>query len=183
MQIVGLGGKAGSGKSTAAAYLRDLGYEEIAFADPLKVGAETLFGFNPEQTYGALKEQIDPRLGKSPREVLQRLGDACREIWPDIFVSAIRRKLFGLERLVVVSDVRRLNEARSLKLLGAVLICIERPGAGAVNGVSGHISESELDYWPGWDVRIKNEDSLDDLYHKIGYVLQRNHLPPFDGLS
>lgn len=69
--IIGLGGAAGSGKDSAAHYLVERhGFEQVAFAEPLKAGCEALFAFNPEQLHGALKEVIDRRLGKAPREVM-----------------------------------------------------------------------------------------------------------------
>jgi len=169
--IIGLGGKAGSGKSTAAAYLAGKGFEELAFADPLKEGAGILFGFNPEQTHGAFKDRLDHRIGRTPREVLQSLGDFTRVIWPEAFISAVRRQLHRAMGSVVISDVRFLNEARALELLGAILIRIERQGAGAVGGIESHASEIELDAWPGWSARIDNNGTKSDLYRQIDEVL------------
>lgn len=170
--IIGLGGKAGSGKSTAAAYLAGKGFKEITFADPLKEGAGILFGFNPEQTHGAFKDRLDHRIGKTPREVLQSLGDFTRVIWPEAFITAVRRQLHRAMGPVVISDVRFLNEARALKLLGAVLIRLERQGPGVPVGCDGHASETELDDWPDWDARIANNGDLTALYQHIDRVLR-----------
>lgn len=172
MIIIGLGGKAGSGKSTVAEFLGHFGFREMAFAEPLKEAAALLFGFNEEQVNGALKEIVDGRLGKSPRMVLQELGDACRAIWPEVFVSAIRRRLFRVSGRVVISDVRFLNEARCLELLGAKLIRVQRPGAGARSGLIGHASEEELDAWTGWSATIVNDGTRERLYRQVGYLLQ-----------
>lgn len=179
MLILGLGGKAGSGKTTAARFLASYGFKEIAFADSLKESASLLFGFNQEQTNGFLKEVIDPRLGKSPRMVMQQFGDACRQIWPEVFVSAVRRKLFGPYDRVVVSDIRFFNEAEALSRLGAMLVRIERPGAGAQNGIESHASEYELDAWDGWSSVIVNSGCSRELfYRQIGYLLQRWGVEP-----
>lgn len=178
MIIIGLGGKAGSGKSTVAEFLGHFGFQEMAFAEPLKEAAALLYGFNQEQTHGALKEVVDVRLGKSPRMVLQELGDACRAIWPEVFVSALRRRLFRFDGRVVVSDVRFRNEARCLEFLGARLIRLERPGAGARTGRPNHESEGELDDWPGWSVVIVNNGTKESLYRQVGYLLQRWGIRP-----
>lgn len=178
MMIIGLSGKAGSGKSTVAEFLGYYGFQEMAFAEPLKEAAALLFGFNEEQVNGALKEVVDSRLGKSPRMVLQELGDACRMIWPEVFVSAIRRRLFRYDGRVVISDVRFLNEARCLELLGARLIRLQRPGAGAQTGLRGHASEEELDTWPGWSAVIVNDGTRERLYRQVGYLLQRWGIRP-----
>jgi hypothetical protein len=179
ISIVGLGGKAGSGKNTAAAYLADLGYQTMAFADPLKEAAGAIFGFGAEQLDGDLKEIVDRRLQKSPRFVLQALGDACRGLWPEVFVAALRRRLRPVDLPVVVTDVRFGNEAQSLAYLGAILIRIDRPGAQAVNGIEGHHSETALDGWQGWHATVMNDGDRYSLYKKIGYVLKQYHLFPF----
>ena len=177
--IIGLGGKAGSGKNTAAKYLRDLGYQEVAFADPLKEAAEAIFGFDRAQLDGALKETVDRRFKKSPRFVLQALGDACREIWPEVFIAKLRRQLYKINGPVVVTDVRFGNEAQSLQYLGATMIRIDRPGSGACNGIEGHHSETQLDGWNGWHAVLCNDGDRYDLNKKIGYVLKSLNLFPF----
>jgi hypothetical protein len=177
--IIGLGGKAGSGKSTAAKYLKDLGYQEMAFADPLKEAAGAIFGFDWAQLNGDLKETVDRRLQKSPRFVLQALGDACRGIWPEVFIAALRRRLYTFSGPVVVTDVRFGNEAQSLNYLGATMIRIDRLGARAVNGIEGHHSETQLDGWQGWQAVVCNDGDRYALNKKIGYILKSLNLFPF----
>jgi hypothetical protein len=174
--ILGLGGQAGSGKSTAADYLvYRYGFKEVTFAAPLKEAAGILYGLNPEQTNGALKEKIDQRIGLAPREIMQRLGDACRDIWPIVFVESLLQKIYlSAERMFVVSDVRFLNEARALWRAGAVMLRLERPGAAARNGVIGHVSEYEVEDWLGWDYRLENGGTREELYQKID-----NLMPPW----
>ncbi len=74
-------GAARSGKSTCVdiveAMLRSNGHTVTrrAFADPLKAGMQSIFGFTKEQMYDpVLKEQVDPRWGVTPRLVLQKVG-------------------------------------------------------------------------------------------------------------
>ena len=97
MMLIGLGGRAGSGKSTAAAYLRRFGFVEMAFADALKKSAAELFDLHHEQVHGALKEVPAVRIGKTPRQIMQEFGDACRTIWPEVFISCLRRRLFRFD--------------------------------------------------------------------------------------
>ena len=53
MKLLGICGKAGSGKDTAAAYLIEKhGFVKLAFADPLKRFAKGVFGFTSEQLWG-----------------------------------------------------------------------------------------------------------------------------------
>lgn len=170
--VIGLGGKAGSGKTTAAEYLELHGYEVIAFADVLKSVVHKIFDFKSEQLFTELKEQIDPRFNLSPRYCLQKIGMACRELWPDVWVNHVRQFLQNSQEPVVIHDVRMFNEAIMLKNeFGATLIRIDREGAGAVNGIPDHISEIELDAWQGWDFVIRNDGHREELYTLIDMVL------------
>ena len=178
--LIGLSGKAGSGKSTVADYLtKEHGYHQFAFANALKDVVGLAFGFTREQLYGGgLKEKIDPRWGVSPRWCLQWLGtDVFRDRWPDIWIRHLRQDILDFlaingQRPIVVSDVRFQDEAQALKRMGAVLIRIERPGAGARGlGEAYHASETDLDGWPGFDHVIHNDGSQGDLFALVELVL------------
>ena len=175
--LLGLSGKSGSGKSSAAAYLeREHGFIPLAFADILKEAAQGILYFSAEQLEGSLKEIPDSRFGKSPRWCLQHLGSACREIWPEVWIWPVCRQIIQLqdwgEKRLLVSDVRLGNEAKALKRLGAVLWRLERPGiAGAEGGIPGYASETELDFSGGWDLVIANDGSLERLYMALDIYL------------
>lgn len=166
--LIGLSGKAGSGKSEAGAYLvRAHGYQPLAFADYPKWLLGQAFGFSSAQLYGPLKETNDPRFGKSPRYCLQYLLEACRHCWPEIWIKHLAEKLesyraMGLERFVI-TDVRLFLEAKYLYGQEGKLVRIERAGAGALNGIPGHHTETELDAWAPWDLLLYNNGSLEDL--------------------
>ncbi len=180
--LIGLAGKSGSGKNTAADYLtRAHGYRQLAFADPLKAVVQRAFHFTAEQMLFR-KEIEDPRCGKSPRWCLQHFGTVFREVWPEIWIWNLRQNLldrlalFGEQR-IVVTDVRFRNEAEALQRLGAVLIRLERAGAPEVNGIPDHISERDLDGWAGWQAGQGNHFidnnlmSLESFYECIEMIL------------
>lgn len=170
--ILGLAGKGGSGKTLAARYLCDkYDFTELTFAEPLKAGTELLFGLNPEQTNGLLKEKLDERLGVTPREVLQRLGDACRAIWPAVFIAPVLQDLGIIQGPVVVSDLRFANEAQALRRAGAVLAKMVRPGAGVRADRQGHVSECDLDCWGPWDIVLANDGGIEDLYERLDNLM------------
>lgn len=170
--LIGLSGKAGSGKTTLANYLvKQHGYKDFAFADKLKVVVGAAFDLSYDQLHGHSKEIVDPRWGRSPRWLMQFLGtDILRSHWPDIWIRHLRQtildvlSLFG-QKPIVITDVRFIDEAEALRQLGAVLVRLERPGAGARAGIPDHISESELDAWKiwDWDFVINNSGTLEDL--------------------
>lgn len=75
MKIIGIAAKKRSGKDTIAEYLIDKhGFERYSFADPLKKGAQEMFGFTDDQMWGESKEVVDERWGITPRKMLQILG-------------------------------------------------------------------------------------------------------------
>ncbi len=178
--LIGLSGKSGSGKSTAADYLtRKYGYHQFAFATALKDTVATAFGFTEDHLHGDLKEVIDPRYGVSPRWCLQWLGtEILRSRFPNIWIRHLRQEILDFlsingQRPIVVTDLRFKDEAAFLKRWwpGTKLIRIERPGAAAREGVPGHISETDLDTWPGWDHTIHNVGELQDLFHQVELML------------
>lgn len=156
--IIGLSGRMGSGKDTAAAGVsRWLNFAVVHFADPLKLAAQRMFGFTDAQLYtGAGKNSLDLRWGVTPRDVLQRLGVGAREIFGEDFW--VKRLLMDLPPQVVVADVRFPNEAQAIKDRGGRVIRIERgPRVPA-----DHISETALDDW-AFDAVIENDGTVAQL--------------------
>lgn len=142
--IVGLAGYAQAGKdATGEILVRDHGFERRAFADALKEIALAI-GWN------GIKDDAG-------RQLLQNLGLAVRtNLHPDAWVWPVLRDM--PERLVI-TDVRFPNEAESIKAVGGVMVRVERPGVGPVNG---HVSEVAIDDWP-YDGTVLNDGSLDAL--------------------
>jgi len=172
-KLIGISGKAGSGKTTAAFFLGHLGYEPIGFADLIKEIAGEVLGFIPEQLHGCLKEAIDPRFGHSPRYCLQSIGNVFRELWPEVWVWNVKRKIMRFNGPVIVTDVRFQNEARMIKELGGHLIRLERQGAGVQNGIPGHNSETDLDHWQEWDLVIQNNGTEKEFYRIMQLWLEQ----------
>lgn len=143
--IIGLTGPAGSGKTTAAKYLVErYGATRFSFAEPLKRMAMMIYGLTEEQVFGPLeaKEAVDPRHGKSPRELLQFLGtDVCRtHLGPDVWANAALAKLEP-GRLYVCDDVRFDNEARAIRNRCGVVWMLDTTGAPK-SAHTAHASEA-----------------------------------------
>jgi hypothetical protein len=181
--LLGLGGKSGAGKSTAADYLTQrYGLVQVAFADRLKQVARMLFDWELEMVAGPRRHEALPGLPLSPdgeavtpRRIMQALGDFGRQWWPDIWVYHLlgqteKWQARGLG--VVVPDVRFRNEAAALRTLGAKLVLIRRPGAGLAGEPGAHASETELDGWQGWDYVIGNDGGLEELQEKLAAVIE-----------
>lgn len=92
--LIGLVGKAGSGKDSVADHLVEKrGFSKKWFAGKLKEVVCDLFDLSKEQVFDTRKkEEVDPRYKMSPREILQLFGtDVCRNIYPNIWIDYLMR--------------------------------------------------------------------------------------------
>lgn len=159
--IIGISGKAWSGKDTLSHYISDhYGYKHESFARPLKEGLNAMFGWNMEQWNDrAWKESILPEFGTSPRFLAQTLGtDWGRKIVdPNLWV-----KLLGLKIKFpcVISDLRFPNEAKFVKENKGLIIKLHRDTAPVLE----HASEI-LDFEA--DVILDNTGTIQDLLDKF----------------
>jgi hypothetical protein len=128
--IIGLTGRAGSGKSTAARILREQhGFVELTFKSGIIRPLCVLFGV-PSTVFEEDKEVPNAALcGRTPRQIMQTFGTEWgrnlvhRNIWVDL----LRRELEGYpDRDIVISDVRFNNEAAFLRAVGGRVFAVRR---------------------------------------------------------
>lgn len=173
MILIGLTGRAGSGKDTVADYLvQRHGFTKLSFAAPLKAGLNAMFGFTPEQWNDReWKERVIPELGVSPRYLAQTLGTEWgrelvkQDLWPSLTMAIAKQY-----EKVVIADVRFENEAAAVSKNGGYVLSILRPDARSVNP---HQSELPLND-SSVDAYVANVDSFRRLFEAVTANL--NHL-------
>ncbi|RYZ41545.1 MAG: hypothetical protein EOO71_11545 [Myxococcaceae bacterium] len=182
-RLVCLAGVSGAGKDTLGDFLsKHHGFERVALADPLKAALMGLFHLAPEQLWGARRNEVDPRFGRTPRELYQSFGQACVELDPEVWLRPFRLRVDAIQRAggrVICTDLRTRAEWRAARELGAAIWRIERPGAGAPGALAQHATELELLGLDrgSFDAVLRNDSSPESLFATAEKLLQGTRVP------
>jgi len=168
--IIGIAGKARSGKDTAAQYLSNAYHMKIhAFADPMKNAAVHLFGITRDMADGLDnydREQIVPEWGISVREMLQKLGTDCmRNVFFDDFWLKRAEITINNSDPLIFSDVRFDNEAQWIQDRGGYVINILREQQTETRD---HISELGIHIA---DFTITNNGTKLELFAELNRIM------------
>lgn len=140
--IIGVCGKAGSGKSTFAEVLCcNLNFSMWSFAEPLKEMVEVITRSNRVWGTQEDKSEMFEPLGLTYRELLQRVGEGMRKVDKDFWVKLLAPKVLNAHDYydIVIPDVRFTNEAKWIKANGGKIVQIVRPDNPYT--VPEHVSE------------------------------------------
>ena len=145
--LLALSGRKGSGKDTSAQFvaakLMTEGYHVVfgSFAGALKATVCSLFNLTREQVHDrTLKETLDLRWNKTPRQLLQETGEAMRKVNPLIWIHQVdmhrayqlgyrnAQLLHGPRKPLayIVTDCRYENEAEWVFASGGEIILLHR---------------------------------------------------------
>lgn len=171
--LIGLSGKAGSGKDAAFRIIQaltDYAFDNKKNSYKLKQIAGTLLG---DHNFAEKWELSDREFrdffledwGMTRREFLMKLGtEAIRDgLNKNSWILALYADYRPLISNWIVTDVRFKNEAEALKERGGILIRIERPGTKGQD----HPSDKDLDDYQGFDKVIVNDGTLLQFQEKI----------------
>ena len=185
MQIIGLCGKLGSGKTTAQKYIiKQYNFIPVNLADALKRCAEIL--------------------ERTSRQDLQTLGGGFRtlfgqDFWVRILEERIKKQSFGLPESMqrfVVGDVRYVNEAEWIQQNGGFVIGIDTSFDlryvrvyERANIHDKQPTQEDFRLWDGADTenhvnyiiynmsrfRLGNNSTLEKLYSDIDFIFSLLH--------
>lgn len=162
-RLVGVCGKAGCGKDTAANYLHTrFGYYQYQLARPIKDAICAMFNLPYTIWHHDEKDWNLPGCHYSPRMLAQTLGTEWgRNIDENMWVRQLAAAYVqinndgetqGREPGLVISDVRFDNEANWIQQQGGVVIRIDRPDSkgnvrrhSSEDGVSEQCTDSIID--------------------------------------
>tara|TARA_B100001287_G_scaffold267083_1_gene261751 strand:+ start:2401 stop:2994 length:594 start_codon:yes stop_codon:yes gene_type:complete len=140
--IIGICGLIGSGKGTVADILVEQhNYEKLSFADKLKDGVSSVFGWDRQMLEGDTDESRKWREEEdkfwteetgetvTPRLILQLFGTDCMRngFYDGIWVSLVKQELLkNKDKNYVIPDVRFENEAKMIRSLGGRICQVRR---------------------------------------------------------
>ena len=189
--LIGIVGLIGSGKDTVAQRLVEKhGYVRDSFAKSLKDAVSSMFNWDREMLEGDTtssrhwREQPDKfwseRFGKpvTPRWVLQHFGTEVMRghMYDAIWVDSCIGRYKGQN--TVISDTRFVNEIKTIKAHGGIIICVKRgelPTQKQMQERGAH--QSEWDWLDSkFDITIQNNGTLEELYSKVDDLIISNKI-------
>jgi hypothetical protein len=163
--IIGLVGRARSGKDTVALMMTSFQIRRIA--QPVKDSLKSLYGWDNRHIEGPYKEVIDPYVNKSPRQAMIDTAERVkRESGQDFFIKMLLDTWDGKD--LVIPDVRFQNEIDAIRRYGGVLVKVVREGCSAFVS-EDHIDDLVTDY-------TVHNTSLPSLPSQVADVLESVYL-------
>ena len=170
MNVIGICGKIGSGKSTVAKQLVDKhGYTEFSFSTALKRGICQIYSIDECFVFGSQEDKTTniPYWNTTGRKLCEIIGTFFRTIDPDFW---IKRLYLDISRCntqkILISDIRYENELEFVtKTLNGKNIYVNN---NTINKFSSdHESEKNYTKLSKFCDTIYNNSSIKDLHDEI----------------
>lgn len=176
--VIGMVGKAGTGKDTVGDYLiENYGFEKKSLAGPLKDCVQAMFMIDDHTMYDreARELPLEDFPDWSVRKLLQFVGTELfrthfdKDVWVKLLRKQIRES--NSDR-IVVTDVRFPNEQDGLADVEANLVFVKvlRKGCEGSNvGLGNHASEM---YDLEGEYVLDNHTTLENLYRQVDCIMK-----------
>ena len=185
--IIGICGLIGSGKGTVGDILVEQGFTKVSFADKLKDGVATIFGWNRAMLEGDTDESRNWReqpddfwtqeTGRNitPRIVLQEFGTECmRDGFDDsIWVSLLKKQMLDNPGDYVIPDVRFRNEQDMIRDLGGEIWRVQRGDVPEWYGCAMLDNTTGSNLMESYDVHV-SEYKWIDMNNKFNSTIYNN---------
>lgn len=184
MRVVAFGHKSRVGKDTAAGFLttqlrmrkQNINVQEVSFATLLKKVTHEMFawaGVKPGEYYETRPDERNKILADLGMDVVQlwvAVGETMNTICDKVWVNSLfeNRKA----DILIIRDLRRPQEADAVVQRGGLKIKITKKDAPVRNTVS----DNWLNEYQGWDLVIENDGTLNELYDKMGALIDDHGL-------
>lgn len=157
-KIIGLAGRARSGKDTVATFFAKT-HRVARFAQPIKDAVKALYGWSDIEIEEGIKDVVDPKWGVSPRSAMVQVANSTRLfVANDFFVTRLFDSWDG--GAIVIPDVRYKHEVDAIHARGGITIKITREGIHK-HDIEFTVDDLETTY------QVMNNDSLDGLRRQI----------------
>ena len=168
--LIGLIGKAGSGKTTTAKVLSgELDFEKHAFADPLKQMLINAGMCTYEECYVEKTEQSRWLMQKVGTEIFRNQVD---DNWWILQAKGMVSEVLTRKKHIVLDDVRFPNEAQAIKDMDGTLIKIVREGHLEDKTDHTHSSESQIDKMEADYIITAKSGDVDSLITNIRELMK-----------
>ena len=202
--IIGICGLIGSGKGSVGDILVEQGYTKVSFADKLKDGVATIFGYNRAMLEGdtdesrSWREQTDEFWSKetgrtiTPRIILQEFGTDCMRngYYDGVWVSLLKQQILDNPGDYVIPDVRFRNEQDMIRELSGQIWRVQRGdvpewyGCAMLDNTTGgnlmesydvHVSEYKwIDMNNKFNTTIYNNSTIENLKERVVDLININ---------
>lgn len=167
--IIGIMGQKFNGKDTIADYIcKTYHFKKLAFATVLKSVCTLIYNLSHTQLNSNDKETVDLRYNKSPRQIMQDIGQKLKELDPDIWINHLNEERKKTSKNIVISDVRFQNEVDYINKNGGIIIKVINP---RIFSNDTNISETELLSNINYNVLVINDSSKQELYYKLDTIM------------
>jgi|GEM_PF-6713321 len=176
--LIGLHGMAYTGKTTSAyTFAKELDLCMFSFAEPVVRACAGLTAMAQHDFMQLPKDRKIPYFKMTPREMMQQIGRAIRDINPNALIAVLEAEACdtGKNRMhhhlfsgSIVTDVRLPAEAAWVRNQGGIVIHLIRDDAPPTNP---DITEQKLPVVSG-DIVIKNNGTVEELRHKLITTIQ-----------
>jgi len=186
MYVIGIGGFKRSGKDTFGRLLKEAAEQRgiltrlTAFAEPVRRAAAAAYGYGTDTfnfVSSQTKDVVDAQWGITPRRMMINIGEAMRANDPEHWVKLWRNSVADMkDALVIVTDVRRLNEAVEVSGLHGTLVLLQRPcvewDGTAIEWMAHHFAQPSTGHGP-FSAVIKNDGDVASLRRHADRIVRR----------